>query len=74
MKIYRFKVEDNKLVGGWEAKTDKDVKGYIYGYGDDLESARKDAEMGLEYASIDFKDFDKEIESDSKEWFDEIWA
>lgn len=74
MKIFWFRVEGLKAVDGVEVEDDNvDRKGYIYGYGKDLESARRDAEMGLEYESIDFEDIDKEVERDSKEWFDEIW-
>lgn len=76
MKIFSFKIEGKKATGGLEVEDDSvNVKGYIYGYGKDLESARRDAEMGLEYASIDFKDFDKEIERDTREdWYKEIWG
>ena len=71
MKIFRFKKD---LSFGQEVEDDKEIEGYVYGYGEDLESARRDAEMGLEYDSLDFDSLDKEVERDSEEnWFKEIW-
>ena len=72
MKIFWFKREGKKALGGIEVENDNIEKdGYIYGYGKDLESARKDAEMGLEYDDIDF---DKYEENDTKkDWYKVIW-
>ena len=72
MKIFRFKRD---LSFGQEVEDDNiSIEGYVYGYGDDLESARRDAESGLEYDSLDFDSLDKEVERDSEEnWFKEIW-
>lgn len=71
MKIFRFKKD---LSFGQEVEDDKEIEGYIYGYGDDLESARRDAESGLEYDSLDFDSLDKEVERDiRKQWYKEIW-
>ena len=71
MKIFRFKRD---LSFGQEVEDDKEIEGYVYGYGDDLESARRDAESGLEYDSLDFDSLDKEVERDiRKQWFKEIW-
>ena len=71
MKIFRFKKD---LSFGQEVEDDKGIEGYIYGYGDDLESARRDAESGLEYDSLDFDSLDKEVERDiRKQWYKEIW-
>lgn len=71
MKIFWFRKD---LIKGWEVEDDKEIKGYIYGYGKDLESARRDAESGLEYDSLDFDSLDKEVERDvRKQWFKEIW-
>lgn len=75
MKIFWFKVEGTRAINGIEVENDNiDRKGYVYGYGNDLESARRDAEMGLEYDSLDFDNLDKEVERDvRKQWFKEIW-
>ena len=71
MKIFRFKRD---LSFGQEVEDDKEIEGYVYGYGDDLESARRDAESGLEYDSLDFDSLDKEVERDvRKQWYKEIW-
>lgn len=71
MKIFRFKKD---LSFGQEVEEDKEIEGYVYGYGDDLESARRDAESGLEYDSLDFDSLDKEVERDiRKQWYKEIW-
>lgn len=71
MKIFRFKRD---LSFGQEVEDDKEIEGYVYGYGDDLESARRDAELGLEYESLDFDSLDKEVERDvGKQWYKEIW-
>lgn len=71
MKIFRFKKD---LSFGQEVEDDKEIEGYVYGYGDDLESARRDAESGLEYDGLDFDSLDKEVERDiRKQWFKEIW-
>jgi len=71
MKIFRFKRD---LSFGQEVEDDKEIEGYVYGYGDDLESARRDAEAGLEYDSLDFDSLDKEVERDvRKQWYKEIW-
>lgn len=71
MKIFRFKKD---LSFGQEVEDDKVIEGYVYGYGDDLESARRDAESGLEYDSLDFDSLDKEVERDiRKQWYKEIW-
>ena len=71
MKIFRFKKD---LSFGQEVEDDKEIEGYVYGYGDDLESARRDAESGLEYDSLDFDSLDKEVERDiRKQWYKEIW-
>ena len=71
MKIFRFKKD---LSFGQEVEDDKEIEGYVYGYGDDLESARRDAESVLEYDSLDFDNLDKEVERDiRKQWFKEIW-
>lgn len=71
MKIFRFKKD---LSFGQEVEDDKEIEGYVYGYGEDLESARRDAEMGLEYDSLDFDNLDKEVERDiRKQWYKEIW-
>ena len=75
MKIFWFKVEGARAFKGVEVKDDNiNRNGYVYGYGDDLESARRDAESGLEYDSLDFDSLDKEVERDiRKQWFKEIW-
>ena len=71
MKIFRFKRD---LSFGQEVEDDKEIEGYVYGYGEDLESARRDAESGLEYDSLDFDSLDKEVERDvRKQWYKEIW-
>ena len=71
MKMFRFKKD---LSFGQEVEDDKEIEGYVYGYGDDLESARRDAESGLEYDSLDFDSLDKEVERDiRKQWYKEIW-
>lgn len=71
MKIFRFKRD---LSFGQEVEDDKEIEGYVYGYGEDLESARRDAEAGLEYDSLDFDSLDKEVERDvRKQWYKEIW-
>ena len=72
MKIFRFKRD---LSFGQEVEDDNiSIEGYVYGYGEDLESARRDAELGLEYDSLDFDSLDKEGERDSEEnWYKEIW-
>lgn len=72
MKIFRFKRD---LSFGQEVEDDNiSIEGYVYGYGEDLESARRDAEMGLEYDSLDFDSLDKEVERDiRKQWYKEIW-
>lgn len=71
MKIFRFKRD---LIFGQEVEDDKEIEGYVYGYGEDLESARRDAEAGLEYDSLDFDSLDKEVERDiRKQWYKEIW-
>lgn len=71
MKIFRFKKD---LSFGQEVEDDKEIEGYVYGYGEDLESARRDAESGLEYDSLDFDNLDKEVERDiRKQWYKEIW-
>ena len=71
MKIFRFKKD---LSFGQEVEDDKEIEGYVYGYGEDLESARRDAEAGLEYDSLDFDSLDKEVERDiRKQWYKEIW-
>ena len=71
MKIFRFKKD---LSFGQEVEDDKEIEGYVYGYGEDLESARRDAESGLEYDSLDFDSLDKEVERDiRKQWYKEIW-
>lgn len=71
MKIFRFKKD---LSFGQEVEDDKEIEGYVYGYGEGLESARRDAEMGLEYDSLDFDSLDKEVERDvRKQWYKEIW-
>ena len=75
MKIFWFKVEGTRAINGIEVEDDNiDRKGYVYGYGEDLESARRDAESGLEYDSLDFDSLDKEVERDiRKQWYKEIW-
>ena len=71
MKTFRFKKD---LSFGQEVEDDKEIEGYVYGYGEALESARRDAESGLEYDSLDFDSLDKEVERDvRKQWFKEIW-
>lgn len=75
MKIFWFKVEGTRAINGIEVEDDNiDRNGYVYGYGDDIESARRDAESGLEYDSLDFDSLDKEVERDvRKQWYKEIW-
>ena len=75
MKIFWFKVEGTRAINGVEVKDDNiDRNVYVYGYGEDLESARRDAESGLEYDSLDFDSLDKEVERDiRKQWYKVIW-
>ena len=75
MKIFWFKVEGTRAINGIEVEDDNiERKGYVYGYGEDLESARRDAESGLEYDSLDFDSLDKDVERDiRKQWYKEIW-
>ena len=75
MKIFWFKVEGTRAINGIEVEDDNiDKNGYVYGYGEDLESARRDAESGLEYDSLDFDSLDKDVERDiRKQWYKEIW-
>ena len=75
MKIFWFKVEGTRAINGIEVEDDNITRnGYVYGYGEDLESARRDAESGLEYDSLNFDSLDKEVERDvRKQWYKEIW-
>ena len=75
MNIFWFKVEGTRAINGIEVEDDNITrKGYVYGYGEDLESARRDAESGLEYDSLVFDSLDKEVERDiRKQWYKEIW-
>lgn len=79
IKIFKFKIEGNKLYGGWEVENDsRDIKGYCYGYGKNFFEARKDAEDGLLFEAFlngsDLKEFDDLFEEDcEKEWYKEIW-
>ena len=75
MKIFWFKVEGTRAINGIEVEDDNITKNvYVYGYGEDLESARRDAESVLKYNSLDFDSLDKEVERDiRKQWYKEIW-
>lgn len=79
IKTFRFKIEGNKVCGGWEVEDDsKDIDGYCYGYGENLYDARKDAEDGLLFEAFlkgeDLEKFDFDAEEDAKEeWYNQIW-
>ena len=75
MKIFWFKVEGTRAINGIEVEDDNiDKNCYVYGYGEDLESARRDAESVLKYYSLVFDSLDKEVERDiRKQWYKKIW-
>ena len=79
IKIFKFKIEGNKLYGGWEVEDDsREIKGYCYGYGKNFFEAKKDAEDGLLFEAFlkgeDIEKFDFDAEEDAKEeWYKQIW-